>query len=107
MYVAFGHDVGPGLAACARDGGDVDRPRNCCGAVVASQHEQPVDEAAQAGDVGDDRFDRGTFRIVDVCVEVLETEPERGEWRAELMRRVGDELLLRIEQPGDLGLPSD
>ena len=73
-------------------------------AVVTSQHEQPVDEVAQTGDVGEDRFDRGAFRVIRRArVEVLEAEPQRGERRAELVRRVGDELLLGIEQPGDLG----
>ncbi len=57
---------------------------------------------AHTRDFGRCRLERVAVLDVGVGVEVLETQPERGERRPQLMRRVGHELSLRLDEIAQL-----
>ena len=63
----------------------------------STRRESRATSASEPGDVGLGVAARGDLRL-----EVLEPEPQRGERRAQLVRRVGHELLLRGDQPLEL-----
>ena len=60
----------------------------------STRRRQPRDLGQGAGDVG-----LGVTPGRDLGLEVLEPEPQRRERRPQLVRRVGDELLLRADEP--------
>ena len=86
------------------DGPDVDGGRDPAGTLGARHLEQTVDQAGQPRDLGQGAGDVGLGVTPgrDLGLEVLEPEPQRRERRPQLVRRVGDEVLLRADEPLDL-----
>ena len=77
---------------------EVDRSRLGLGGVGARERQEPVDETREPLDLGERCLEVALPAFVHVPLEVLEAQPERGQRRAQLVRGVGDELLLRVEQ---------
>ena len=87
-YVAFACERPPRLDALAHTRAGVDGLRGCRAGAGAREDEQALDEVGEPLDLGQ--------RTLGVAV--LEPEAERGERRAQLVRGVGDELVLRAQR---------
>ncbi len=70
--------------------------RGAC--VRTREHEQGLDEPREALDLGERALEVRASRFREIALEVLEAQPQRRQRRPQLVRRVGDELVLRAKQ---------
>jgi hypothetical protein len=91
-------DVAPSIDAFTRHFGDVDRMQPRMVHIAAREHEQSIDDAAEAGDLLDRRIDLRCFARREMRLEVLEAEPQGSQRRPQLMRGVRHEALLRVDE---------
>ncbi len=97
----------PALHARADGAGQVDALALQLAVLAAAQHEQLVDDRRETVDLGGPGVELGGDPGANSRgARLLQTQPQRGQRRAQLMGGVGDELALGADQPLRRGRPS-